>query len=101
MGKIIYFAGIVGVIALIFLSVSCKNKDMIVVAEDSVSVYKSYPESGIPDKNTVIAVLSKGETGDVIKTEHSKDFMFYKIRMNDGMEGYVWFGDKFKVVEKL
>ncbi|MDY0212234.1 MAG: hypothetical protein RBR06_04460 [Desulfuromonadaceae bacterium] len=100
MDKIIKFAGTIGIVAFIFISVSCKEKDMIVVAEDSISIYKSYPDSGIPDEDTVIATLTKGVTGDIIKTEHSKDFMFYMIRIKDGRIGYVWFGDKFKVVQK-
>ncbi len=48
----------------------------------------------------VIAVLEKGDRGRVIHIRYSKDFMFYKIKLDDGRMGYVMYGDKFKVVKK-
>jgi len=95
----IYFV-FFGVIVLIMSLVSCKNTAMIVVAEEPTRVFKSYPDSGPPKKDEEIAILNKGETGTVIHSRYSKDFMFYKIRLNDGREGYVWVGDKFRVVPK-
>lgn len=87
-------------VALLFLSVlGCKD-NMIVVADEPTKVFKSYPDSGPPKQDEVVAVLNKGETGAVIHSRHSKDFMFYKIRLKDGREGYVWVGDKFRVEKK-
>lgn len=101
MGTITHLAKTIGMVALMILSLgSCSNADMLVIAEGSIKVYKDYPESGTPSQDKVIAVLNQGETGDVIHTRYSKDFMFHKIRLKDGREGYVWFGDKFKVVPK-
>lgn len=93
----IYFR-IFGVIALIMIVISCKNSEFIVVAEEPTRVFKSYPDSGPPKQDEEIAILNKGETGVVIHSRYSKDFMFYKIRLKDGREGYVWVGDKFSVV---
>lgn len=79
---------------------NCSNTDKMVLAEEAIKVYIDYPSSGTPSQDKVIAVLNQGESGYIIHTRYSKDFMFYKIRLKDGREGYVWFGDKFKVVSK-
>jgi len=92
---------IITVVAMFLLNVlGCKNTDMTVIADEPTKVFKSYPESGLPKQNEVVAVLNKGETGAVIHACYSKDFMFYKIRLKDGQEGYVWVGDKFRVEKK-
>lgn len=100
MGKITNYARIIGIIALVMTIVSCKNTNTMVIADAPTNVFKSYPDSGPPKQDEVIAVLSKDETGDVIHSRHSKDFMYYKIRLKDGREGYVWVGDKFRVENK-
>jgi len=84
----------------VVLSLSGCSSTEIVIAEEPVNVYKNYPQSGKPNQDEVITILRQGETGDVIQTRYSKDFMFYKIRLKDGREGYVLFGDKFRVVPK-
>ena len=101
MGTIIHLSKTIGLVTLLILSLcSCSNADMQVIAEGSTRVYKDYPDSGIPNQDKVIAILNQSETGDVIHQRYSKDFMFYKIRLKDGREGYVWFGDKFRVVPR-
>lgn len=100
MGKITPYVRIIGMIALVMSLISCKNTDMMVIAEEPTRVFKGYPDSGPPKQDEVVAVLNKGETGAVIHSRYSKDFMFYKIRLKDGREGYVWVGDKFRVVPK-
>ena len=80
--------------------ISCSKTELIVVVEGPTNVFKDYPQSGNPNTDSVITILNKGETGEVIHTRYSKDFMFYKIRLKDGREGFVQFGDKFKVVPK-
>ena len=98
MGKIVTSLIIIGMVALGPALFGCHKRDMIVVAEESTKIYKSYPASGPPNPNDVVGILGKGETGVVVTTRYSKDFMYYKIKLKDGLEGYVWFGDKFKVV---
>ncbi len=99
MGKMTFL--IIGMSMLLVLSfLGCKETDTLIVAEEPTSVFKSYPDSGPPKQSEIIAVLSKGESCDVIHSRYSKDFMFYKIRLKDGREGYVWVGDKFRVVPK-
>ncbi len=99
MGKITFLMiCLVAVMALSFTS--CKKAETMIVAEEPTKVFKSYPDSGPPKQSEVLAVLNKGEFGDVIHARYSKDFMFYKIRLKDGREGYVWVGDKFRVVPK-
>jgi hypothetical protein len=74
---------------------------MTIIADEPLNVYSIYPESGMPSQDKVIAVLHKGEACSVIYIRHSKDFQFYKIRLKDGREGYVQFGDKFRIVSKV
>lgn len=100
MGKITLYGRIIGIVMLILSLLSCKNTDMTVVAEEPTRVFKTYPDSGPPKQDEVITVLNKGEAGAVIHSRYSKDFMYYKIRLKDGREGYVWVGDKFKVEKK-
>ncbi|MBF0474980.1 MAG: SH3 domain-containing protein [Deltaproteobacteria bacterium] len=100
MGKITPCATVVGLIALVMGLISCKNTDMMVIAVEPTRVFKSYPDSGPPKQDEVIAVLNRGEACAVIHSRYSKDFMFYKIRLKDGREGYVWAGDKFRVLPK-
>jgi uncharacterized protein YgiM (DUF1202 family) len=102
MGKITLFGRIIGIV-IVMLALGftgCKNTDMMVVAEEPTKVFRGYPDSGPPKQDEVVAVLDKGESGTVIHSRHSKDFMYYKIRLKDGREGYVWVGDKFRVEKK-
>ena len=80
---------------------SCiRGNDSKVIAYDEVMVYRDYPPSGPPEQKQVIAVIAKGTVSDVIQERYSKDFMYYKIKIRDGREGYVWVGDKFTVMAK-
>jgi hypothetical protein len=36
----------------------------------------------------------------VIRERYSKDYMFYEVQLKDGRTGYLWVGDKFRVVPK-
>ena len=98
MGKIVSSIIVIGVLALGTALLGCHKRDMIVVADEPTKIYKDYPASGPPNQNDVVGTLGKGETGVVLTTRYSKDFMYYKIKLKDGREGYVWFGDKFKVI---
>lgn len=96
MGKITYV-----VLATFFLLVtstalsSCSNVDMVVVVENTVEVFEEYPKN--KPGNKLIATLSKGNKAEVIHVRYSKEFKFYRVRLEDGREGYVMFGDNFRV----
>lgn len=91
----------IGLVALVVvLSVGCRHGDLMVIADDQTRVFKEYPENGPPQQDKVIAVLQVGEACEVIHARYSKDFMFYKVRLKSGQDGYVWVGDKFRVVPK-
>lgn len=85
---------------LILSLLSCNKTDTTIIVEEPTKVFKNYPDSGPPNQDEVVAVLNKGETGAVIHSRYSKDFMYYKIRLKDGRKGYVMFGDKFRVEKK-
>jgi len=100
MGKVALFGKILGMVTMILSLLSCNNTDSMVIVEEPTRVYKNYPDSGPPNQNEVITVLTKGETGAVIHSRYAKDAMYYKIRLKDGRKGYVMFGDKFRVEKK-
>jgi hypothetical protein len=41
--------------------------------------------------------LEAGDSAKVLATRNSKEFMFYKVRLNDGREGFIMLGDDFKI----
>lgn len=101
MGKLNYFMKTIGVfVFMIFSLASCSNGKSMIIVDAPTKVYKEYPEGGLPSQDKVVSVLNKDEVGDVLQVRYSKDFMYYKIRLKDGREGYVLFGDKFRVVPK-
>lgn len=83
------------VLFLAFVCVGCDKVGSTVRASGTVEVYETFPKN--EPGNKVIAVLKAGDSAPVMATRHSKEFMFYKIRLADGSEGYVMFGDDFKV----
>jgi hypothetical protein len=101
MGKIAYFVGI-GMAVLMILGIVACDTGLIVIADEPTRVFKDYQEVTYRNqgKDQVIAVMNKGETAEVITERYTKDYMFYKIRLKDGRVGYVWVGDKFRVVSK-
>ncbi len=82
-------------ILLIVASSACADPDSIVHATGKVEVYKTFPKN--EPGNQIISVLNPGESAAVLATRHSKEFMFYRIKLADGREGYVMFGDAFEV----
>jgi hypothetical protein len=86
---------------LLFVAVvnaGCGDTDSIVRASGKVEVYATFPKS--EPGNKVVGTLGPGESAPVLATRHSKEFMFYRIRLANGSEGYVMFGDEFKVEKK-
>jgi hypothetical protein len=83
------------VLLVAVVCVACDKAGSTVRASGAVEVYKTFPKN--EPGNKVIAVLKPGDSAPVLATRHSKEFMFYKIRLTDGSEGYVMFGDDFKV----
>jgi uncharacterized protein YgiM (DUF1202 family) len=100
MGKISCRSTIVAVIMLISSLTGCHEPKLTIVAEETTKVFKEYPASGPPNSDHVITTLGKGESVDVIRERYSKDYMFYEVQLKDGRTGYLWVGDKFRVVPK-
>jgi len=83
---------------LITVNAACGNSNSMVQATGKVEVYETFPKN--EPGNKIVGVLNPGESAPVLATRHSKEFMFYRIRLADGREGYVMFGDDFKVEQK-
>lgn len=100
MGKINNFRWIIFVLMLSVLGCNSEKTDMIIVIDGQTKVYSEYPESGMPRQEKVITVLGKGVKCKVVTIRYSKDFQFYKIELQDGREGYIIFGDNFRVLSR-
>jgi hypothetical protein len=86
------------VLLLAIIGSGCGDTNSVVRAGGKVEVYETFPKS--EPGNKVVAVLNAGESAPVLATRHSKEFMFYRVRLADGREGYVMFGDDFKLEQK-
>lgn len=98
MGKMIRRAWVFGVAALAAVGImSCKNEpEFVLIAEASTTVYEDYPTDG-PPRAKVVGVMNEGDTAPVIHTRYAKDAAYYKVRLQDGREGYVGWDGKFKI----
>jgi hypothetical protein len=101
MGKMSNIIKVIALLAIIlFILTSCGGEKSMIIADEPTKVYSEYPDSGMPKQDKVIAVLNENETSDVLQIKHSKDFQYYRVRLRDGREGYIQFGDKFRVISK-
>lgn len=92
MGKIILYvilASLALFTALYALSFFTASKpELILIAENPTKVYENFPSSGFP-RGQIIGVMSKGEVARISHREYSKDFMYYKVQLHNGVKGYV------------
>jgi hypothetical protein len=100
MGKIIF----ISVFLLIMFGCGIKNDTYEIYATADVLVFPSH-EDGVfvtDEQRTKksIAVIRKGETLGVLGSYPQKDYLAYKVRTADGVEGFVIHGDGFVVSKK-
>ncbi|CAM0556988.1 SH3 domain-containing protein [Halomonas sp. ATBC28] len=88
MGKIILYVIVGGLAALYAMNFFSSTSKFILIAEAPTAVYEDFPASGLPSAQ-VIGVMSKGEVARIFHAEYSKDFMYYKVQLPNGVEGYV------------
>jgi len=50
-----------------------------------------------PNDKDLIEIIDKGETGRIIHSRYCKGLRYFKIRLNDGREGYVKDGNNFRI----
>jgi glutamate racemase len=86
-----------GILSIAICVIACNSPSSAVKANGEVEVYVNFPKSEPGNKR--IALMQAGDSAQVLATRYSKEFMFYKIRLPDGREGYVMAGDDFTVVE--
>ncbi len=96
MGKVIVFS--IGIAMIIFFGASsCTEKRATIIIQEPTELLQKADIKDAPG-NKVLSILGKGMTGKIVDTKYSKDFMFYKIKMEDGRTGYVMHGDNLKVI---
>jgi hypothetical protein len=98
MGKVIIFFTGMAVIILFGVS-SCNEKKSAIIIQEPTELLQKADIKDAPGNN-VVSVLGKGVTGQIVDITYSKDFMFYKIRTEDGRIGYVVCCDGVKTVPK-
>ncbi|MCC5901445.1 MAG: SH3 domain-containing protein [Halomonas sp.] len=94
MGKItlyVILAGLAFLTALYATNFFMKSKsEFILIAKAPIEVYEDFPASGLPSGQVqVIGVMSKGEDAQILYPEYSKDYMYYKVQLRNGVQGYV------------
>ncbi len=77
------------VLVLAYLLIRENQTEILVVVEQTELLPK--PERKDDKENKPISVLEKGTIGLIVHIRYSKEFMFYKIRLENGLEGYVMF----------
>lgn len=85
-------------VAIFVVAHGCSSKEIYIVIQGPTELLYEADYRDAPG-NRIIAVLGKGVKAKVIHIRYSKEFMFYKIRTDDGRVGYVKYGDDFQVFE--
>lgn len=85
-------------IAIYIVNQGCSYKEIDIVIQGPTELLSEADYNDAPG-NRIIVVLDKGVRAKVINIRYSKEFMFYKIRTEDGRVGYVKYGDNFQVFE--
>ena len=98
MGKMIRRTWVFGVAALGAVSiVSCESKPkFVLIVEVLTTVYEDYPTDG-PPHSRIVGVLHEDDIAPIIHTRYAKDAAYYKVRLQDGREGYVGWDGKFNI----
>jgi hypothetical protein len=99
MGKMSMFAirfMIIFMISVAFMSFlwGCKRETMILLAPTQLL---SEPDWDYAPDNKTIAILNKGENVEVLGTRFSKDAMFYKVKTEKGIKGYILATDEMRI----
>lgn len=83
--------------------VSCSNNDNLIIIDKETNVLEnSYPlnyPSTKPMPNKIIRVLNNGEKVKIVKYIYGKDYLAYKISLNDGEIGYIIHSDTFRIIK--
>lgn len=98
MGKITRRAWVFGVAAFAMVGVmSCESEpEFVLIVEMTTTLYEDYPTDG-PPRAKIVGVMNEGEIAPVIHIRYAKDAAYYKVRLQDGREGYVGWDGKFKI----
>ncbi|HRQ15366.1 MAG TPA: hypothetical protein PK205_18870 [Promineifilum sp.] len=98
MGKMIRRAWVFGVAALAAVGImSVQNEpEFVLISEASTTVYEDYPTDG-PPRAKVVGVMNEGDEALIIHTRYAKDAAYYKVRLQDGREGYVGSDGRFEI----
>lgn len=86
------------IVAIFIATHGCSSKEIYIVIQGPTELLYEADYKDAPG-NRIIAVLDKEVKARVIHIRYSKEFMFYKIRTEDGRVGYVKYGDNFQVFE--
>jgi hypothetical protein len=88
------FYAIINTFVLYYLISMAEKAYLEVIIEEPTDFLKT------PNDKDLMEVLDKGEIGRIIHSRYYKGLRYYKIRLNDGREGYVKNGKKFRIERK-
>ena len=55
---------------------------------------------GRPDSNDILCTLQKGDHGRILWSKYSKDAEFFKVKIDNGVMGYIYSNGNLKVLDK-
>jgi hypothetical protein len=79
-------------LATAWVTLACEKNDLITIKKPTKVLEKAFPEnypSSNPKPNAVIAILNEGTTIKATKKEYGKDFLMYRVQLEDGRNGYI------------
>ena len=98
--KLKYIFILIGVLLsliIIFFVIGNKNESQYLLIKEPTKVFEK-PDWFDELDNKVLFVLNNGDKVLIKKVIYKKDFKFYKIRTNEGSEGYIIHDNTLEVI---
>jgi len=88
---------------MLLITAGCGENNIVIIEGPTKLLNNPHPlnyPSTNPQENEIIAILKNGDTGEVLNITYGKDFKVYKVKIKEGMVGYLISEDNFKVIKK-
>jgi hypothetical protein len=69
-----------------------------VIVRGSVQVYQTPEPYWRDSSNPVVATATKHDTLRVMRIRYGKDFMVIRVKLENGHQGYIFYGDSFQLL---
>jgi len=69
-----------------------------VVVTDILEVYATSEPPGRDHSHLVVASVTPAETLKVLRLRYGKDYMVIRVKLPNGQQGYIFYGDHFRII---